>query len=187
MPVRSTAVDLDLGVRGDLAFFVNVVATGCVLGVDSSDSPEEVTARLGTDSADNRSGKFVWRDYGTVEFFWERLSGATGWRGAHFSIQVHRLSNDPGWMNDMVRRAYGPFREGLRFEELAMALAMAGCELVEVVRPAGDVREFACPATGASILVATEAGDMGLGAGDVWQISCLNRTKAADDAAAVTC
>jgi hypothetical protein len=141
-------VDLDLGVRGDLAFLVNVVATGSVLGVDSSHSPEEVTARPRYGLCGQPRREVHWRDYGTVEFFWERLPGATGWRGTHFSIRGHRLRNDPGSMSDAVRRAYGPFREGLRFEEFAMALAMAGCELAEVARPAGNVREFAYPATG---------------------------------------
>lgn len=61
---------------------------------------------------------------------------------------------------------------------------MAGCELVEVSRAVG-----ACASSRARrrvLRVAAAAGDMGLGAGDVWQISCLNRIKVAGNTAAAT-
>jgi hypothetical protein len=73
-----------------MAFFAHVVSTGTVLDVDSTMSPDAVTERLGPDFAENHNGPCMWRDYGTIEFFWERLPGSPGWRGTHFSVQVHR-------------------------------------------------------------------------------------------------
>lgn len=102
-------MDPDLIMRGDLAFHVNVVATGAVLGAAPSHAPDDVTARLGAAFAENRIGACVWRDYGAVEFFWERSPGSTGYRATHFSIQVHQLDNDPEQMNGAVRRVYGGF------------------------------------------------------------------------------
>jgi hypothetical protein len=160
-----------------MAFFLNVIATGSVLGVDSSSSPDEVTARLGDDFGENHNGAAMWRDYGTVEFFWERLPGSSGWQGRHFSVQVHWLSRDPRWMNAEVRRAYGSFRRRLRFEHLAAALMEAGCRLVEVGRPMSDVREFAYAQTGTTVLVVTAESGTSLEEGDVWQISCQNSEK----------
>jgi len=55
-PVRSTAVDLDLAAHRDLAFLVNVVATGSVPGLDSAGSPEEVIERLGPEYATTSEG-----------------------------------------------------------------------------------------------------------------------------------
>jgi hypothetical protein len=157
-----------------MAFFVHVVSTGMVLGVDSTMSPDAVTERLGPDFAENHDGPCMWRDYGTIEFFWERLPGSPGWRGTHFSVQVHRLDGDPQWMNDRVRQMYGPFRARLRFEHLAAELAASGCNVVEVPRPAWDVREFAHRPTRATVLVASAAANRWLDDGDVWHISCLN-------------
>jgi hypothetical protein len=160
----------------DLSFFAEVVTTGRVLGVDASSTPDEVARALG-EYAENTGGDVMWQDYGVVEFHWERTSGMALWQGTHVSIQVHRLSGDPTWMNAAVRQAYGEFPTRLRFDDLRKQLNQAHCQLVEVPRQPRDVREYAYPARAVSILIATPEADTGLNDGDVYSIHCGNRAR----------
>ena len=72
----------------DLGFFIDVVTTGRILGLNAACTPEEVTDTLG-EFAENSRKKFMWRDYGAIEFFWERASVLEPWQGMDLSIQVH--------------------------------------------------------------------------------------------------
>lgn len=72
-----------------LAFYVDVVTTGTVLGVGPEASPDRVTAVLGPDFAENAFGAgSMFRDYGLAEFFWDRPSAEQPWSGHHFTLQV---------------------------------------------------------------------------------------------------
>jgi hypothetical protein len=158
----------------DISFFVEVVTTGQFLGLNAASTPEEVTDTLGSFS-ENDLGDVMWRDYGAIEFFWERTSTHEPWQGTHLTIQVHRLDGYPEQMNAAVQRTYGQFRPTLRFAELRTELAETHCELVELPRrQQDDVREYANPRLGITILVVADGSHLSTAQGDVWSISCGN-------------
>lgn len=77
-----------------LAFYVDVVTTGTVLGVGPEASHDRVTSALGPDFAENAFGAgSMFRAYGLAEFFWGRPSAQHPWSGHHFTLQVHRLAH----------------------------------------------------------------------------------------------
>ncbi|WP_406858870.1 hypothetical protein ABZO31_00935 [Streptomyces sp. HUAS MG47] len=120
-----------------LAFYVDVLTSGTVLGAQPTDSPDQVTAILGADYAENSfDDQSMWRDYGMVEFFWCRESRDHPWVGHHFSLQVHRLSTLGGsTVNGAIRERYGRFDRHLRFGKLERLLANRGVHLEDVPDP----------------------------------------------------
>lgn len=117
-----------------LAFYLDVVATGTVLGARPTDSPDEVTAVLGSDFAENSlDGRSMWRDYGLAEFFWMRESPDHAWEGHHFTLQVHRLAQGGGSIvNRAIRDRYGRFDRHLRFGKLERLLGNRGVLLEDL-------------------------------------------------------
>ncbi|MFC8508884.1 hypothetical protein ACFU3J_15235 [Streptomyces sp. NPDC057411] len=117
-----------------LAFYVDVVTSGTVLGARPTDGPDQVGAILGSDFAENSvNDHSMWRDYGLVEFFWGRESPDHPWEGHHFSLQVHRLSYWGGSIvNKEIRERYGRFDRHLRFDKLQRLLARRGLGLEDV-------------------------------------------------------
>ncbi|MDJ0382317.1 hypothetical protein [Streptomyces sp. G-G2] len=124
-----------------LAFYVDVVTTGSLLGVGPADSPDRVTEALGSSFAENSFGKgSMFRDYGLAEFSWERTSGSAPWTGLHVTLQVHRLAyRDPHVVNDALRARYGRFAHRLRFDTLRRLLERRGV-------PLGEIPEYPCNA-----------------------------------------
>ncbi len=91
---RLNSVRKDQLTPHSLAFYVDVVTSGTVLGAKPTDSPDRVTAILGSDFAENSlNDHIMWRDYGMAEFSWVRESPDSPWEGHHFTLQVHRLSH----------------------------------------------------------------------------------------------
>lgn len=157
----------------DLSFFVEVVRTGRILGVDAASTPQEVTDALG-EFVENIRPNVMWRDYGAIEFFWERSSNHEPWQGTHISVQVHRLNGYPEQMNTAVQRSFGEFRHTLPFDELRTALAQARCDLVELSRHSpDDVREYVNSPSLVTVLTANDS-HLGIDEGDVWSIICGN-------------
>ncbi|MFE0632711.1 hypothetical protein ACFW3D_37875 [Streptomyces sp. NPDC058864] len=117
-----------------LAFYMDVITTGTVLGLGPADSPDRVTAALGPDFAENAFGDLsMCRDYGLAEFYWLRDSADRPWTGHHFSLQVHRLAfRDRTLVNDVLRARYGRFTPRLRFEKLRRLLERRGVPLLEI-------------------------------------------------------
>ncbi|MFG2490415.1 hypothetical protein ACGFSD_04970 [Streptomyces caniferus] len=117
-----------------LAFYVDVVTTGTVLGLGPAESPDRVTRVLGADFAENTvGGRSMWRDYGLAEFFWDRASADCPWAGHHFTLQVHRLAyRDRTLANEALRARYGRFAPRLRFEKLRRLLERRGVPLLEI-------------------------------------------------------
>ncbi|WP_371573466.1 hypothetical protein [Streptomyces sp. NBC_01314] len=117
-----------------LAFYVDVVTTGTVLGMGPADSPDHVTEVLGSDFAEGTFGdRSMWRDYGLAEFHWDRVSADHPWSGHHFTLQVHRLAHrDRTLVNDELRARYGRFAPRLRFEKLQRLLVRRGVPLLEI-------------------------------------------------------
>ncbi|MFD8542367.1 hypothetical protein [Streptomyces sp. NPDC059649] len=116
-----------------LAFYLDVVTSGTVLGAQPTDQPDRVTGILGKDFAENRSGRHhLWRDYGLAEFFWQRESGNGPWAGHHFTLQVHRLAHGGKVVNGEILSRYGRFARRLRFGKLQRLLANRGTALREI-------------------------------------------------------
>ncbi|WP_336048272.1 hypothetical protein [Streptomyces sp. CA2R101] len=117
-----------------LAFYLDVITTGTVLGLGPTASPERVTEVLGPGFAENTFGKHgMFRDYGLAEFHWNRASATQPWSGHHFTLHVHRLARrDRTLVNDTLRARYGRFAPRLRFAKLQRLLERRGVPLVEV-------------------------------------------------------
>ncbi|GAA1944128.1 hypothetical protein [Kitasatospora viridis] len=146
-----------------LAFYLDVVTTGTVLGARPTDSPERVTALLGPDFAENvQGGRTMWRDYGLTEFHWHRADTRQPWRGHHISLQVHRLARRDRTIPDPALRArYGRFAPRLRFDKLHRLLARRGVPLLEVPQSPANApryRSYRQPASG--VLVTVAGGDV---------------------------
>ncbi|MEU6676228.1 hypothetical protein [Streptomyces sp. NPDC046925] len=117
-----------------LAFYVDVVTTGTVLGAGPAASPDAVTEILGPGFAENVFGRrSMCRDYGLAEFSWDRASADRPWSGHHFTLQVHRLAHrDRTLVNEVLRARYGRFTPRLRFAKLQRLLDRRGVPLLEI-------------------------------------------------------
>ncbi|MGP3636959.1 hypothetical protein ACTU45_27025 [Streptomyces sp. 24-1644] len=117
-----------------LAFYMDVITTGTVLGLDPTDSPDRVTAVLGEKFAENRFGAHsLHRDYGLAEFSWHRDAPGRAWSGHHIALQVHRLARrDRTLPNEAIRAQYGRFAPRLRFEKVQRLLRRRGIALQEI-------------------------------------------------------
>ncbi|OQR64600.1 hypothetical protein B6E66_08350 [Streptomyces maremycinicus] len=162
-----------------LAFYVDVVTTGAVLGAGPAASPDQVTQTLGPDFAENAFGDFtLCRDYGLAEFYWDRASAEQPWSGHHFTLQVHRLAyRDRTQVNDTLRDRYGRFTPRLRFAKLSRLLEKRGVPLLEVPQlPANHpyFRTFWQPGSRVAVTVIGAYGEYStpdkLRVGDVYSI-----------------
>ncbi|MGW7021492.1 hypothetical protein ACWGGS_19470 [Streptomyces decoyicus] len=117
-----------------LAFYVDVVTTGSLLGVGPADSPDRVTRVLGSNFGESTFGdRSMCRDYGLAEFFYDRACADQPWSGHHVTLQVHRLAyRDRTLVNDTLRAQYGRFTPRLRFEKLQRLLERRGVPLLEI-------------------------------------------------------
>ncbi|MFD5325232.1 hypothetical protein [Streptomyces sp. NPDC127092] len=151
-----------------LAFYVDVITSGTVLGARPTDSPDRVTEILGPDFAENSFDDHgMWRDYGMAEFFWSRESRGHPWEGHHFTLQVHRLPyGGGGVVNPVIRERYGRFGRRLRFDRLERLLAKRGVPLEEVPDPNAPAYSLHWqPASQVSVMVARARGSAGYGGG----------------------
>lgn len=156
---------------GAVDFFADVVASGAVLGAGVGDGPDAVARVLGGEFTEAKDRRRMRRDYGLVEFCWERLPGAGDWHATGFTVQVHRLASGISVAGDLTRR-YGPFGRRLPFTDLAAALARPGYRLAGITGQAdrpGWTRYWLAEARVCVIVTAVAHG--GLDAGDVFSIS----------------
>ncbi|MEU8033332.1 hypothetical protein AB0C13_32715 [Streptomyces sp. NPDC049099] len=162
-----------------LAFYVDVVTTGTVLGVGPADSPDHVTKVLGSDFAENTFGeRSMCRDYGLAEFHWDRACADHPWSGHHFTLHVHRLAlRDRSLVNDVLRARYGRFTPRLRFDKLQRLLVRRGVALLEIPEIPANApyyRTFWQPASQVAVSVIGTYGEYStpdnLRVGDVYGI-----------------
>ncbi|MFJ7947920.1 hypothetical protein ACIQ6K_30365 [Streptomyces sp. NPDC096354] len=126
-----------------LAFYVDVVTSGTVLGLGPAASPDRVTGVLGSNFGENTFRNSMCRDYGLAEFFWDRDSARHPWSGHHFTLQVHRLAHrDRTLVNETLRARYGRFTPRLRFEKLQRLLDRRGVPLLEIPEVAANAPYF---------------------------------------------
>ncbi|GHF56601.1 hypothetical protein GCM10010218_42420 [Streptomyces mashuensis] len=163
-----------------LAFFLDVVTTGTVLGAGPADGPGRVSDALGADFAENCFGRTAMtRDYGLPEFYWTRESPDAPWEGHHFTVQVHRLAyGRRGAAGAVLHERYGRFPRRLPFEKLARMLERRGTPLVEVAEDPANApyyRRFWQPRAEVAISVIglreTGITPSHLRSGDVYSIS----------------
>lgn len=154
----------------DLDFFVDVVVSGAVLGVGQTDSPDDVARTLGGAFVEDRTRVAMRRDYGLVEFFWERRLGSDSWQPTGFTVQAHRLASIT--VTEALVHRHGPFDRRLRFTQLNAELDRLGYHLQEITDQFDtDYRQYWLAESQVSLLVATTAYQEMIGAGDVWSIS----------------
>ncbi|MFD8797399.1 hypothetical protein [Streptomyces atroolivaceus] len=162
-----------------LAFYVHTVTTGTLLGLRPADSPDRVSSVLGTDFAENASGRqAMFRDYGLAEFHWHRARAGDPWAGHHFSIEVHRLARrDRTIPGEVLRSRYGRFAPRLRFEKLRRLLGRRGVPLVEIPEHPGNAphhRTFWQPGSRTAVSYIAVHGEYStpgtLRVGDVYKI-----------------
>ena len=121
-----------------LRFLVDVISTGTLLGLGPDCTPQEVGAVLGEEFGENRSAGLLWRDYGLVEFVWERRDARQPWRGRHFVVQAHRLDTTgpqgPDLVGSALRAVYGTFMPAMLpgIDTVAASLAAEGWPLREI-------------------------------------------------------
>ncbi|MFE3179600.1 hypothetical protein ACFXKR_01685 [Streptomyces violascens] len=146
-----------------LAFYLDVVTTGTVLGLRPTDSPDRVAEVLGSRFGENSFDKHsMWRDYGLVEFFWDRARGGDPWKGHHITVQVHRLAHrNRATVSESFRDRYGRFTPRLRFDKLRRLLERRGVALVEVPDPANApyYRTFWQPESKVAVIVIGTYGE----------------------------
>ncbi|WP_441248564.1 hypothetical protein [Kitasatospora sp. McL0602] len=162
-----------------LAFYVDVVTTGTVLGVRPTDSPDRVTEVLGSDFAEHVfDDHSMVRGYGLTEFYWDRAHADHPWSGHHFSLQVHRLAHQDRTTADATLRAhYGRFAPRLRFGKLQRLLGRRGVPLLEVPESPANApyfRKFWQPDSQVAVSVIGTCGEYrtpaNLQVGDVYKI-----------------
>ncbi|MGW8884506.1 hypothetical protein [Streptomyces sp. NPDC055749] len=162
-----------------LAFYMDVVTNGTVLGLRPTDSPDRVSAVLGDKFGENSFDSLsLHRDYGLTEFYWHRASADQPWTGHHFSLQVHRLARRDRTIPDQALRArYGRFTPRLRFEKLQRLLQRRGVPLQEIPELTGNAphyRTFWQPHSHVAVSIISMHGEYStpglLQVGDVYKI-----------------
>jgi hypothetical protein len=159
----------------ELAFYATALTTGTVLGLGIGSGADEVERILGSDFLDDPGRDTLRRDYGLVEFGFERDHG---WTCRVISIQVHRLAcHEEDAVPAALREKYGSFAAYLPYENLAPALAAQGytTHTDREEDPHAGFRVLQVDQTGTEIVVvggkeAERTGDRP-GYGDVWSIS----------------
>lgn len=146
-----------------IEFYADIVNYGQVLGLDWTYSPDEVEQKLGMDFGENRQARQLVRDYGIVEFYWDRHDAAQPWQGNHFSVHLHRLARG-------TTQAGFPEARRIPFDLLRERLAVDGALLVEVAQPSDDVRGYWQPESTALVLVIADEPPEGMAPGDVYAI-----------------
>ncbi|WP_214109242.1 hypothetical protein [Acrocarpospora catenulata] len=153
----------------DLDFFIDVVVSGAVLGVGLSESPHDVTCTLGSDYLEDRSHGRMRRDYGLVEFFWERRSESDPWLATGFTVQTHRLESVEV-AEELIRR-YGLLDRQLRFAQLNAELERLGYRLEEITGNTDlDYRQYWLAESRISVVTTGSCGES-MDTGSVWSIS----------------
>ncbi|MEV0971042.1 hypothetical protein [Microtetraspora glauca] len=117
---------------GDLDFFVDLMITGTVLGVDHTSELADVEEALGHGHTFEAPSGML-SDFGLVEFGWWRDRPQDEWAVTYFGAQAHRLP----WLTsgNQVETAlvdgYGCFRPRLDLGELHDAVQARGFTLQE--------------------------------------------------------
>ncbi|WP_436496747.1 hypothetical protein [Actinokineospora sp. HUAS TT18] len=131
----------------DLDFFVDLVITGAVLGLDHTSTQAEVAAVFGVEIEPPLT------DLGLIEFGWN------GQSVAYYGAQVHRLAwlAARGGVEAQLGDRYGTFRDRLAFDDLAAAVQDSGLRLRQWdAGKSGEYLEYWEPASRIGVVVDSE-------------------------------
>ncbi|WP_433890554.1 hypothetical protein [Streptomyces sp. CA-111067] len=153
----------------DLEFYADVLSSGTVLGLDAHSTPEQVTAVLGTDFGEHRTREVMTRDFGLVEFTWERRRADRTWRGVGSAVQVHRLETvGPEVVNPAIRAAYGPFSSAIpRLGEIRALLDAERWPLRDVPGADPEFHELWQPESEVFVLAGPRRSSLSCGTDDL--------------------
>lgn len=105
----------------DLDFYADIVASGDVLGLSSGCDDVRVRETLGGDFIDDVRKQRMRRDYGLVEFHFNRMGER--WIVFGVSIQVYRLKNtDRSIVPAVLSERFGEFRSTVSLVDLHKAV-----------------------------------------------------------------
>lgn len=163
----------------DLDFFVESAIDGKVLSVGVGASPTEVEECLGTDYIDDHQRRLFRRDYGLVEFFFERVG--KNWICRTITIQVHRLAYEGAEAVPLpLQGTCGLFSRFIAYNRLESAIKTLGFRVAPVVSdPASDFRKVKVEEIESEIVIVDDCSSrrgVGPGYNDIWSIS-LVRTR----------
>ncbi|MGC4876807.1 hypothetical protein ACLQ26_11185 [Micromonospora sp. DT43] len=154
----------------DLAFYVDAARSGSILGVGPGSTADEIQNALGRDFVDDARRGRMRRDYGLVEFQFNR--SGSGWLCFGMAIQVHRLpSGGTRIIPAALRDRYGQLAASVDADLFAQALAMRGGQIVrEGVE--GEFTRYRVDGTSSFVHVHEERQELigEGGSGDVWSI-----------------
>lgn len=138
-----------------LDFYAEVLCSGTVLGLDAHSAPEEVTAVLGEEFGEHRTRRAMVRDFGLVEFSWERTSAERPWQALGFAVQPHRLETAaPELAGPALRAAYGAFTAAPpRLADVRALLDPQLWPLDELPFPEVEFRQVWQPLSGSVVLL----------------------------------
>lgn len=106
-------------------FYVDALLSGLVCGVGPGSTADEIEGALGREYVDDARKQRMRRDYGLVEFYFDRVKQA--WICVGYAIQVHRLLDaDPEIVPSALADRYSAFATTLGVESLAEAVGAKG-------------------------------------------------------------
>jgi hypothetical protein len=155
-------------------FYVDVVASGRILGVGPGSVPRDVESALGSDYLDDEQDWYVRRDYGLIEFtFLRDRSLECGF----VIVELHRLlASGLGMVPQPIVERYGELPLRVPADALLADLAAVGCQIRRDERGDPSGIRFVSPETGCLIQLSGDSpgdrSDDGWPAADeVWSIS----------------
>lgn len=121
----------------DIDFYVDALVSERVHGVGPGSTADEIEGVLGGGFVDDARKQWMRRDYGLVEFQFNRAKSA--WICFGISIQVHRLAESgPEVIPSVLSDRYGVFGTSLNLDHLADALGVKGGSELEREEAAGE-------------------------------------------------
>jgi hypothetical protein len=97
----------------------------------------------------------MWRDWGLVEFTWERESREAPWQGRRITVQCHRLHHaGPDAVTAVLQQTNGPFPlSPPRFGPIRERVEAAGWSLEELPATDPGLRQFWQPDSRTTVLL----------------------------------
>jgi hypothetical protein len=157
----------------DLDFYAEAILSGRVLGLGSGSTADEVERALGRDFVDDARKQLMRRDYGLIEFHFNRANRE--WVCFGVSIQVHRLA-DAGEeiVPPVLIGRYGAFGRSVAFGQLVDRIkGKAPGRAVECAEASGGFGTFRVDGTDSQILAVCSQvpiANAEAGARDLWSI-----------------
>lgn len=152
-------------------FLADVVQAGSVMNVRPGASVDAVEAMAGSygfvEDIDKRH-KSMRRDYGLVEFGFDRNPGED-WRCSTAMIQVHRLRFGT-LIPNLISERYSGFPEQIHFEDLRTILSLRGIAVEPVEVKFSGYLYYKVDSSDSQIIVSEDGIDENLDAGSVWAI-----------------